>query len=219
MSSNNENKRIDKIIDQLNKGEYESQMSDTLKELEKSDNLMAAIDTIVNESKNIDEIQCKVIMAIKEHAKNITPEKLTSKELGMEERKIAKDIAKFTKDITDKKINSQSLDIEKRPIKGAKLDKQKDKLHNITGESKKNLKNILKSFAIYEVYKVMNPRRIAGETAKNNYENNMYMGGEKLASKHTGGRKHEVEKYSKKFVKQAKKTSKAFRGKENSLIR
>ena len=41
----------------------------------------------------------------------------------------------------------------------------------------------MKNFAVYEVYKVMNPKRIAGETAKDNYKHNLIEGGEKLSFK------------------------------------
>lgn len=203
-------KEVDKIIDELNEGTYKSSAAATLDRLKKDDNLMAAIDTIVNESKSVEEIQCKTIMAIQEHAKNITPEKLTAKEMGMEERKIAKDIAKLTRDITAEKINKKSPE-QKDEFKGAKLDKQKDDNKNITDKSKEDLKQNIKRFAIYEVYKVMNPRRIAGETKKDNYQHNMMIGGEKLASKHTGGKEHEVKSYSKKFVKNTKTQAKSFK--------
>lgn len=207
------NKRVDEIIDELNSGTYQSQMADILEKLAKDDNLMAAVDQIFKESDNIEEIQCKIIMAIKEHATNITPEKLSPEELGMEERKIAKDIAKLTTDITDEKLNEQSQEPE---LQGNKLDKR-DKFHNLQKKARENYKRMLKNFAIYNVYKVMNPRRIAGETKKDNYRHNMYIGGQKLASKHEGGRDHEVSGYNKKFIKNTKKIAKLFK-KNNKQI-
>ena len=57
----------------------------------------------------------------------------------------------------------------------------------------------------------MNPRRIAGETKKDNYRHNMAIGGHRLASKHTGGRDHEVKSYSERFKKQTKRAAKTFK--------
>ena len=214
-------KEVDEIIDQLNAGKYESEMASIFEDLKKDDNLMAAVDKVFEETEDLEEIQCKIILLIQEHAKHITPDDLTPGEMGIDHAKIAKDIAKLTRDISEEKFKKRHLDEDKefdgdgefdgdRDLEGVKIDK-KDKHHTLSGKAKKDFKKMLKNFAVYAVYKVMNPKRIAGETKKDNYKHNMYMGGEKLASKHTGGRKEEVSGYSNKFVKGVKSGAKAFK--------
>lgn len=63
-------------------------------------------------------------------------------------------------------------------------DKDKKKLSQISDKSKQDLKKSISNFINYQIYKVMNPRRIAGETEKDNYSHNLYMGGKGLAQKH-----------------------------------
>ena len=53
----------------------------------------------------------------------------------------------------------------------------KDKNDHLTAASVRNTKQILKRFAIYEMYKILNPRRIAGETKRENFIHNYISGG------------------------------------------
>ena len=57
------------------------------------------------------------------------------------------------------------------------IDAPKDKNDYLTAASVRNTKQILKRFAIYEIYKVLNPRRIAGETKRENFIHNYISGG------------------------------------------
>ena len=57
----------------------------------------------------------------------------------------------------------------------------KDKYSNLTAAAIQSTKQILKRFAVYEVYKIMNPRRIAGETSRDNFVSNFVTGGIKKA--------------------------------------
>jgi hypothetical protein len=43
-------------------------------------------------------------------------------------------------------------------------------------KSREDFKRSVQHFIIYQIYKIMNPRRIAGETKKDNYIHNLYMG-------------------------------------------
>lgn len=81
---------------------------------------------------------------------------------------------------------------------------------NITEQSKKDLTRIVKNFAIYEIYKCMNPRRIAGETEQSNFLHNVVIRGIDVAKKYTP--KAKIATYSPKLIEKAK-------AKHNSLTR
>jgi hypothetical protein len=57
----------------------------------------------------------------------------------------------------------------------------------LDSKSLKHIKDIIKRFAIYEIYKMINPRRIAGETAKDNFISNVFLYGLKVAMRYDGG--------------------------------
>lgn len=59
----------------------------------------------------------------------------------------------------------------------------------------------------------MNPRRIAGETKKDNYEHNMMMGGTKRASHYEGGKEPDLKSYGEVEVLRIERSSKSFQGK------
>lgn len=65
----------------------------------------------------------------------------------------------------------------------------------LTEEDKKRIKEELKRMAIYELYKMLNPSQVAGESPFQNFFNNIIVGGLKLASLHEG--KEFLEKLSK----------------------
>lgn len=138
------------------------------------------IDRIFNETNDLDQIQTEVIEAVREHTKDSSLK--DSSALKQIEATIAKTCAIFAQP----KSKSASQDKEVGP--------SKNQSQQITEESKKNLKTLLTKFAIYEVYKVMNPRRIAGETKKANYEHNLITGGEKKADRYAGRHFSEEEK-------------------------
>jgi hypothetical protein len=138
------------------------------------------IDRIFNETNDLDQIQTQVIEAVREYTK-YSPLK-DSSALQQIETTITKTCKIFAQPKSKSDIQTQEV--------GA----SKNQSQQITEESKKNLKTLLKKFAIYEVYKVMNPRRIAGETKKANYEHNLITGGEEKADKYAGRHFSEKEK-------------------------
>jgi hypothetical protein len=69
-------------------------------------------------------------------------------------------------------------------------------------KDKNNLKEVLKKCIIYEAYKVVSPRAIAGETAESNFRNNIMMQGVDKALKIEKTTMEQAEKkYGKNFVK------------------
>ena len=69
----------------------------------------------------------------------------------------------------------------------------------------------MKNFAVYEIYKVINPKRIAGETAKDNYKHNLIEGGVALASKYEGGKASDLKRYGSVEVDRLKRQVTSFK--------
>ena len=189
--------------DSPDNNDLQAQMSSIFDDLKKQAGVGAAIDKIFDTSKNLDEIQSKIILLIKKYVTDIYP---PTKGKEFDEQTTINNITKTSKDILDdqfKKLRKQSPQEEI----GTEIDK-KDQYINMSDQAKNNFKNLIKNFAIYEIYKVMNPRRIAGETKKDNYKHNMIMGGQKLAGKYEGGKESEISKYSQGFKDQVTKQAK-----------
>lgn len=94
----------------------------------------------------------------------------------------------------------------------------KDKYEYLTKQSRDNLRNTIKRFAVYELYKFITPRRIAGETRRQNFIHNMLLGGLKYASHFEGGTKSELQKYTPQFLQKLERQHKKFtRGGKTSI--
>ena len=111
-------------------------------------------------------------------------------------KKITEDINKFAGKFN--RVIGEEID----PNLGTVSKKGKESILNI--EAKKNLKRIMKNFAVYEVYKIMNPKRIAGETKEDNYRKNLMQGGEQLASRYEGGKESDLKQYGEAKVERIK---------------
>jgi hypothetical protein len=148
-------------------------------------------------------MQTKLIILIQEHLAVIKPktDQVTGKKVKFNAETVAHDIAKFTNHLV-KTHEGIDLDISEN-------DSCNDK-YPLAKKTKKAIKKILKEFAIYEIYKVMNPRKIAGETKKDNYAHNMMMGGQKRAGKYEGGKESDIKSYGKDEVRRIEHTSKSF---------
>ncbi len=142
------------------------------------------IERIFNEGGSLEESQTKIVDLVRFYAEKalskVTDEGAREQLIGKKVNGIWARIAEYAK--------------EKKLTKEWSSNSQKSKLDSITPESKKNLKTLLKNFVIYEVYKVMNPRRIAGETKEINYKNNLITGDEKKADRYAGRHFSEQEK-------------------------
>jgi hypothetical protein len=105
---------------------------------------------------------------------------------------------------------SHHLMIQKVPLAkeaSAVLNAPKDKYSSLTAASIQNTKQILKRFAVYEIYKVVNPRRIAGETKAQNFLHNYITGGIKKAMRYDLS---EVKKASAQTIRTLEKKRKSF---------
>jgi hypothetical protein len=191
-------KSILDILDPHTKQKFESDLAHIFEDMEQDNDLGAAVDKLIDECYELTEIQSKLILLIKEHLKK--NRKVDHKDLegvDADEKKIARDLEELCRKLL------HDIDQDLDPDLGRVS--HKDRIHILDLEAKKSLKRIMKNFAIYEIYKVMNPKRIAGETAKDNYRHNLIEGGEKLASKYEGGKPADLKKYGSVEVAQLKK--------------
>lgn len=207
MKHNDRNSVKGNILDALDpslKKRYESELAHIFEELEKNDDLGQAVEQIFDKTNDLNEIQSKLILIIKEHLKTSKKNIAKSQDgVDADEAKIAKDITEFCHTLM------QNLD-EDLEYSSGKIS-NKDRAHLLDIESKKNLKKIMKNFVVYEIYKVMNPKRIAGETAKDNYKHNLIEGGQQLAEKYEGGQESDLKNYGSVEVGRMQQQAAAFR--------
>lgn len=93
------------------------------------------------------------------------------------------------------------------------IDNPADKNLFINSEIKSHLKIMLRRFAIYEIYKIMTPKRIAGKTKKQNFVTNAVLRGMKVAMKYEGGSVKDIKSYGKGILKEISSYKKALDGK------
>ena len=181
----------------------------TLEELEEDQNFQVELDAIledIGEDLDLTKVQSQLILFIMKKLKMMkTKERSSLKELTQEREQT---IIQHIKDLSHYLINNRS---HKASTANKDLAKPKDKYQYLTLESRINLRRLIKKFVVYEVYKAFNPYRIAGERAKDNFVNNMIIGGMKRASKYTGGSKSEIEKYGKKMIQDLEKKHHSFK--------
>lgn len=162
------------------------------------------VEAIVDSSENLNELQSHLILLVQKYLakknKNSSSVKNT-KEKTVDE-KVTLELTKFTSDLIKK---YQDIDQD--------IDKNQSEDHNypLDKKAKLTIKKLIKEFTIYEIYKVMNPKRIAGETKKDNFAHNMVMGGHKKAGKYEGGKKSDLKSYGTAEVKNIERASKIFR--------
>ncbi len=197
----------DDFLDELDpylKKRFESELASVFEELEEDQDLGKAVDEVFEQTSNLYEIQSKLILIIKgclNDSKENDPE--LQEAIDADEAEIAKDIIELTRKLM-KDINPE-MENEFGRIS------HKDRAYMLDAKAKQNFKKIMKNFAVYEVYKVMNPNRIAGETAKENYRHNLSRGGQKLASKYEGGKASDLKEYGKAEVKNIKSQARAIK--------
>ncbi len=203
------------ILDPESQEKYESELKTIFENLEQSDDLSQAIEEILEQTDEIVEIQSKLILVIKAHIRRRLKALKKEKELNKDEKDKEKDKEK-EQGIDEDEINKDISRLAKRLVMQLDQDLeygqllQKDLHYSLDRQAKKDLKRILKGFATYEVYKVMNPKRIAGETKKQNFRNNLFFSGKALAMNYEGGEKSAKKRYGTKEVQKMVKQAKDF---------
>ncbi|MCP5369490.1 MAG: DUF5394 family protein [Rickettsiaceae bacterium] len=187
---------MDKTSPELN-----NELQTIIKKISNQKDIKDIIEQIFDKSDNLDTLRTALILSISRYIK-------TKQEIGnqkpIEEGKKQKLSIEESKEI-DQEIN-QFVDnaLELHGLKNKKFD-----IDNI--KARKDFKRIVAHFTIYEIYKVMNPKRIAGETKEKNYAHNLIRGGKKLASKYEGGREADLKKYGAQKVRNINKAAKRVR--------
>ena len=163
---------------------------------EKDEDLGKAVEKIFDETTDLNEIQAKIILLLKAYLKTKKKSGIDVSKMKELEKKITEDITNFIGKFT--KTIEEDID----PNIGTVGKKDRASLLNI--EARKNIKRIMKNFVVYEIYKVMNPKRIAGETKEDNYRKNLMRGGEELASRYEGGKESDLKEYGAAKVERIK---------------
>lgn len=149
---------------------------------------------------DLTKLQTQIILLIKKYLGKRKFSNLTlGKDIKIDEKLIAANIAEASEYLIQ-----QRSEVIKQMNKN--LAKSKDNYQAISSKSRADFKKIIKNFAVYEVYKVMNPRRIAGETRRDNFAHNVVVRGLESAKHYTGGTSKEVENYSPQFLKKLENT-------------
>ena len=196
-----ENKPVkaEAVIEEVTASAKVKPKSDLENLFEQDEDLGKAVEKIFDETTDLNEIQAKIILLLKAYLK-------TKKKSGIDVSKISK-MEELEKKITEDITNfigkfTKTIEEDIDPNIGTVSKKDRANLLNI--EARKNIKRIMKNFVVYEIYKVMNPKRIAGETKEDNYRKNLIRGGEQLASRYEGGRESDLKEYGAAKVERIK---------------
>lgn len=171
-----------------------------IKDITGQKDIKSIIEQIFDKSDNVDTLRTALALAISRYIKakktEVAIKKSTEHELETtKEPNIDKEISQFVNNVMELHgLNNKNKDFEISNIK-----------------ARKDFKRIVAHFAIYEIYKVMNPKRIAGESKKMNYAHNLIQGGAKLASKYEGGREADLKKYGENEVQKINKSARKIR--------
>ena len=113
-------------------------------------------------------------------------------------------IAKFTKQII-KKLQDPYFG-----LKDVEIEEQDDFEH-LTPQSKKQLKYVIKQFLIYEAYKILTPRKIAGKTKMDTFIYNLILRGLEKAMKYSNMSEFQIQKIPNKYMKKLMAARKQFK--------
>ncbi|WP_250311036.1 DUF5394 family protein [Rickettsia endosymbiont of Oedothorax gibbosus] len=147
------------------------------------------------------KLQTQIIILIQKYLGKLNNKKLN---LKVDEQLISKNVTEVSS-----YLMQQHSQLVKESNRG--LIKSKDNLHGISRQSRLEARRLVKNFALYQVYKFMNPKKIAGETKKENFAYNMIKGGMDLATQYEGGAKSDIKSYSPEFLKKLNKAHQNFK--------
>ena len=178
--------------------------NDEIKELwglvEKSKDWQDQIDDILSHIQT-DPIktQSELILLVKSILQNHSGQKLPH----LNEIQLKQLIAKFTKQIIQKlqDPNFGLKDIETEEI---------DDFEHLTPQSKKQLKYVVKQFLIYEIYKILTPRQVAGKTKMDTFIYNLILRGLEKAMKYSNISEFQIHKIPNKYMQKIMAARKQF---------
>ncbi|PCJ29353.1 MAG: hypothetical protein COA94_01800 [Rickettsiales bacterium] len=164
---------------------FELEMSSILEDFSSDQDLDKSMERIFQCSNTPDELESKLTILLSKYAENLVSQKemqATHEIQDVVQREITKFCCNLTCNLGKGETHSSRDSLDKRCI--------------LTIESRKNLQREIQNFTIYLLYKVLNPKRISGETAKGNYINNLIARGKNVAGKYTGGQEKDLKKYT-----------------------
>lgn len=165
----------------------------TTKDITNQKDIKNIIEQIFDKSDNLEMLRTALTLGISQYIKAKKPIEHESK--AIKEQNTDKEISQFVNEVMEVHgLNAKNKDFDVLNIK-----------------ARKDFKRIVAHFAIYEIYKVMNPKRIAGESKKMNYAHNLIQGGAKLASKYEGGREADLKKYGENEVQKINRSARKIR--------
>lgn len=150
---------------------------------------------------DLPELQSGLILLIKDYISS----HVKNPPANVDEKAIAGSIAEISHNLLKQKDPTQKAASSTKP--------SEDKYYSADSSSRKDFNRAVKYFATYEVYKAMNPRRIAGETKKDNFIHNVIVRGLDKATHYTGGSKSEIAAYSPNLVGKLEEQHKDFKNK------
>jgi hypothetical protein len=175
--------------------ELDPELKALLENLNKNEDIDQAVDKLMegidlDGDINIDEIKNKIFLLLRDQLARIKSldEAYVKRILKKREKAIYKHLESLCQYLIVRKAQTQES-------KKAIFSKITDSLSGITQQAKKDFRNMVKRFAIYEIYKIMDPKRIAGETKVMNFVHNMIMGGFRKAHKYEGGKDSDIASY------------------------
>ncbi|WP_218460662.1 DUF5394 family protein [Rickettsia sp. TH2014] len=182
-----ESKEVEEIFEELSQNEeFEYEIERIL--------------AILNEqTMDLTQLQSRIILLIRRYLG-----KTKNLKLKMDEKLINKNVAE---------VSNYLMHQRSKIVRDANknLANPKDKLQSMTKQARMDLKRLIKSFAVYQVYMFMNPKRIAGETKLMNFAYNMIRVGMKLAKKYEGGKEKDIKSYSPRLIKKLEKAHAGFK--------
>ena len=170
--------------DQQEEEKIQNDLKELLDIIGQGDEFNYELEEILSQAENLDlvGVQSQIMLLLKKFYKKYEKE-LSGKNLLTE---------KHIKKIHD---NLQELSYELMQIRSKAISQQvtnhntrKERLHQLKPDMKKRVKKLMMQFAIYELYKAVNPHRIAGETRLENFISNAVLRGVKEAIKYEGAK-------------------------------
>lgn len=193
-----------KLPDDETEGKLPDELIEVLNSLENNQDFNIGLEEILSsiaaDNFDLSELQSKIMLLIRPMISELSP-KEDVEEILKKYKKQGMSLEQRMEEISFYLAMKNLLENNEHM---SELAKSKDKKGFLNSKSYKGLKETIHRFAVYELYKMANPRRIAGETRETNFVGNVLTKGLKVARKYSGGSDEEIKKYGEKKMKTLK---------------
>ncbi len=218
------NDRANALKEQLEEAKLESpassseaSMQDIYAQLAEEEGFFQDIEHIlsaINDNDvNLSSLQAQILALIKKYLARVLDGKLGDKYREKHAELLKIDDTRLNGDLLE--LSKYIIEQKKPLIKQEKQEVIDGKYESASIQSKKDLGRIIKNLAVYEIYKCMNPNRLAGETKKDNFIHNVIIRGAKYAMQKAS--KAELKNYSPSFIKSLEKDHTKFKSQNRTL--